>query len=142
MGYRSTAVYAIVFTTEEDKNRLLSRLPAEQLEILRSPNSGLQEEPTRLCFYETGIKWYSSSILPGVLEGYQVIDAHEALINAAKAAAIAEGSDNFIKQVGVFIRVGEDDSDIENDAWGYPGEDGLPEWYELAELRISVDVNW
>ena len=141
MGYRSTVAYAIVLTDPKDKTRLLSRLPAEQLARLRSPESGLKETPTRLYFYETGIKWYSSSALPGVLEGYQEIDDHEALIAAAKEADMATG-DEHIKMVGVFVRAGEETDDLEEDVWGYPGEDGLPEWYELAELQVQVFVNW
>lgn len=136
MGYRSEVAYAIALRNREDKDALLAQLHDDVLEQIRKDGC-FTEEDDRLLFHDNGVKWYSSRLLMGAAEGYPEVDAHEALIQAAKDAS-SEG----MPMTGIFVRIGEETDDIEEDFWGDASDDGLPEWFDLIEVERRIVVNW
>lgn len=137
MGYRSEVAYAIAFRNKEDKDALLARLPDDVLADIRRDEC-FAEQDDRLLFRDSGVKWYSSRLMLGAMEGYREVDVHEQLISTAKDAH----SEGEMPMVGIFVRIGEETDDIEEDFWGDPSEDGLPEWFDLIEVERRIVVNW
>lgn len=133
MGYRSNVAYAIQFCSVEDKDKFLATVPDKALALARE--SGLIERDNCLLFHEEYVKWYATRFIGS--DGYEDVDAHEEVINTAKDSV------EEIPHVGIFVRVGEESNDVEEDIWGEPwGKDGLPDWYDLLHVETRVVVGW
>ena len=147
MGYRSEVAYAIIFKSTEDRDKILSRITPEQQEIIKQDGEAIIRED-RILFHADGIKWYLSRELGQYdLKGYDVVDAHDALIEAAKEAEDAFTSDaddpTGVYSMGVFLRLGEDDSDTERETWGeYNVPEGFPDLWDLIDYRREITVGW
>lgn len=128
MGYYSDTAYAIVCKTEEDRDRLLTLITPEQRKIVLTEAEW--DTPDRILFHDPSSKWYGGE------HGYESVQAHEALMRAAEDA----NDDEDPISVGVFMRVGEDDTDFEHTSWG--DDDDLPYPYDLLGLRRELVPSW
>lgn len=127
MGYRSEVAYAIVFKSEADREAVLNKLTESARTIIREDAD--LSVPEQIRFYNDSIKWYV-----GI---YAQIDAHEALIEVADLANEMEE----IISTGSFVRLGEENNDVETHSWD--SKDGsLPRWWQLVEITRSITVSW
>jgi len=146
MGYRSDTAYAIVFTSHEDKTKIIDKLTPEQWELIKGE---LTIEPERIMYHDPSVKWYSSSGLLGLIPGgggFEHIDAHVELLRAAEDAFNewyeSSGTEGVLS-LGVFMRLGEDSDDFEKETWGIDEmPEGYPEWYDLVDERRELVVGW
>ena len=136
MGYRSEVAYTIRFTSDHDeKNRqsfytfLAEAKSKAATAACFTEETGqwsefeVDEKRFRINFFAEGVKWY---------ESYEDVKCHEALVSLAKEWA--DESDN--PEIGFkFVRIGEDDDDIEQK------EGGDYDWSWLSVHR-SVERDW
>jgi hypothetical protein len=97
MGYRSEVAFVISFETKEElDNYLAPRLLDDYIKHTRDKFTRVDSDPASVMFHYTGWKWY---------EGHPEI---EALTNLYREAEEEGGA-------YTFIRIGEDDADIETE---------------------------
>lgn len=123
MGYRSEIGYVI----QGPKEKLLPVLmtyrmthsdPAEAKKALNDCTFAVEDETLTIRFFGDGWKWYDS---------YPEVIAHVALFDAFTPLTDLDDCD----VSSAFIRIGEDDSDVESE---YHGNDP----YELIGLNRSI----
>lgn len=146
MGYHSDTAYAVEFAERGDLDALLAALPAGDLERLLA--DGLRIRGAGLRFHDPGGRWYATRLGAPAGRLADAADRHERLLEASKRA-----HEQGVPLVGVFVRVGEDPDDAEEDRWGLGWDDGvcgaaegserlrrggLPRWSDLLRLRRSV----
>ena len=136
MGYRSDVAYTIRFVSDDDtKNRqsfytfLAEAKSKAATAACFTEETGqwsefvVDEKQFRINFYAEGVKWY---------ESYEDVKCHEALVSLAKEWA--DESDN--PEIGYkFVRIGEDDDDIEFD----DEDDDDDFWYDDDDDDFDED---
>lgn len=126
MGYRNQVAFAVC-GKKEDVIPVLMTLRLEgsaaTKKALDELSASEYEGWLTLSFYEESVKWYDS---------YDDVNALKAIYEKFKDE---ENSNERRLFDGAFVRIGEDDNDIETDYWG----DGP---YSLVSLvrTISLDV--
>lgn len=152
MGYRSDTAYAIVTKTTEDRDKIINKITPDEWNLIKNE---VKVEPTRILYHDAYVKWYSSTGLLGLIPGgggFDHIDAHKALMDAAREAqeiheyAEIDGNEDVlgegIPNMGVFMRLGEDSDDFEREVWGEAAFEGAPEWYDLVDERRELSIGW
>lgn len=124
MGYRSQVAFAIC-GKKEDVIPVLMTLRLEgsaaTKEALNDLSASEHDGWLTLSFYTKNIKWY---------DGYADVDALKAIYEKFKDE---ENADERRRFDGAFVRVGEDDNDIETDYWG-------DDPYSLVSLNRAVSL--
>jgi len=135
MGYRSDVAYTIRFVHEHDTNNKQSfytflaeaKVNAATAACFSEPawaELEIDEARCRINFACDGIKWY---------ESYPDVACHEALISLAKEWD--EDADNHSCIAYAFVRIGENDDDVEtrqNEAADY-------DW---VQVNRSISRDW
>jgi len=124
MGYRSQVAFAI----RGKKEDVIPVLMTLRLEGSAATKAALDELSASehegwltLSFYEESVKWY---------DGYDDVDALKAIYEKFKDE---ENADERRLFDGAFVRIGEDDDDLETDFWG-------DEPYGLVSLNRTVHL--
>lgn len=124
MGYYSQVAFAI----RGKKEDVIPVLMTLRLEGSAATKAALDELSASehegwltLSFYEESVKWY---------DGYDDVDALKAIYEKFKDE---ENADERRLFDGAFVRIGEDDNDIESDYWG-------DEPYGLISLSRTVHL--
>jgi len=143
MGYRSDTAYAIVTKTTEDRDKIINKITPNEWNLIKNE---VKVEATRILYRDAYKKWYGGAL------GYPDVDAHQALMDAAQEAqeiyeyAEIDGNEDVLGQgipnLGVFIRLGEDDDDVDRIVWGEEAFEGAPQWYDLIDVRRELEVSW
>lgn len=124
MGYRSQVAFAIC-GKKEDVIPVLMTLRLEgsaaTKEALNDLSASEHDGWLTLSFYAESVKWY---------DGYADVDALKAIYEKFKDE---ENADERRRFDGAFVRVGEDDNDIETDYWG-------DDPYSLVSLNRAVSL--
>ena len=136
MGYRSDVAYTIRFTTDDEraKQSFYTFLAEAKAKAATAPCFGeevrswseftVDEGRLRISFFANDVKWY---------ETYPDVKCHEALIELADEWANDE--DNHSEIAYMFVRIGEENDDIEEKQGGE---------YDFDWLRVcrSIDRDW
>ena len=132
MGYRSDVAYTIRFTDDHDTNNtqsfytFLAEAKLKPQCAIALAEVVVDEKRQRFTFSATNVKWYDS---------YPDVMSHHALLELAGdwAAQVFEGKLNC--RIGsVFVRIGENLDDIEEQCHGDFGYD----WIQ-TERKIHTD---
>lgn len=132
MGYRSDVAYTIRFTDDHDTNNVqsfytfLAEAKTKPQCAIALSEVVIDEKRQRFTFSATNVKWYDS---------YPDVMSHHALLELAGdwAAQVFEGKLNC--RIGsVFVRIGENLDDIEEQCHGDFGYD----WIQ-TERKIHTD---
>ena len=128
MGYRSDVAYTIRFETEENYRLFITEAKVKDLGSCFSDDTSNWDEAEcddarwRIDFKAQDVKWY---------ESYPDVQKHEKLIEQAEAWCkddehLSANSEKWRYRLGfVFVRVGEDDNDIERRDGGQTNYDWL-----------------
>jgi len=138
MGYRSEVGYAIATGSVEDRDRVIAAVPAERWDAIKGQ---VILGDTLIAFYECSAKWYCSRLFGA--ESSPDVDAHEELLRVAEDLDLDHDSScgvSGVRSAGIFIRLGDEMGDVEENAWG--GGDGLPYPYDLLSISRSIRTGW
>jgi hypothetical protein len=133
MGYRSDVAYTIRFTSDHDTNNLqsfytfLAEAKTDPRCAIALSEVEVDEKRQRFTFSDNSVKWY---------ESYPDVMSHAALFELARewAQQMEEGKLNCT--IGaMFLRVGEDTNDIEENVAG----DYDHEWINVSR---SINTDW
>jgi hypothetical protein len=135
MGYRSEVAYTIRFTSDHDeknKQSFYTFLAEAKSKAATAPCFAEQgwhefevdERRFRINFSAENVKWY---------ESFEDVECHMALLDLAAEWANDESNNS---EIGYkFVRVGEDDEDIEHK------EGGEYDW-GWVQVNRSIDRDW
>ena len=142
MGYRSDVAYTIRFKTEEDYRLFVLEAKANsETAGCFPPNDGslfeeceCNDQKFRIDFRAESVKWYDTS--PDVAMHEKLIDQAQEWIDDDTHMEIKDGgSGHDAYRLGyVFVRIGEDEDDIERKEGGNNAYDWL-----YVERKISTD---
>lgn len=142
MGYRSEVAYAVAFPTSAALEEFLASRPSEELESVLGPQGAKRvNDGTVLAYHDGSIKWYRTEpLVPGYasgpsVHGYPWVDLHERMLDAARGWDASP-------VVGVFIRIGEEFDDLEQDSWMHGDTEDMPSPWELLDVRRFIEVMW
>ena len=137
MGYRSEVAYTIRFTSDHDENNRQSfftflaeakskaaTAPCFTEETGQWSEFEVDEKRFRINFNAEGVKWY---------ESYEDVKCHEALIDLA--AEWVNDEDNNSSIAYVFVRIGEQNDDIEE-------KEGGDYDYDWIQVNRSISRDW
>lgn len=131
MGYRSEVGYAIQGKKEQMVPvimtlRLTDPLAKKALDECTFSTKG---EQFTIKFYADSVKWYAS---------YEEVDMHTRLFDAFREA-FTESENNVDNSInGMFMRIGEEDQDIECDNFGHDPYD-LMSLQRTFEFEVSAE---
>ena len=133
MGYRSDVAYTIRFVDDHDTNNeqsfftFLAEAKSNPKYAIAMKEVSILEGRQEINFSANDVKWY---------ESYSDVDSHMALVELAEdwVEQVREGALH-CKLGVVFLRVGEDSSDIEERAHGDYG-------YHWIQMERKIHTDW
>lgn len=138
IGYYSEVCAAVQCATAEDFSKLVAGFPADQWELVKEW-AEVTGDGKGLRFDHPSAKWYTKRVVGEFGGGFVHENAiEEFLAHASRLDSLHDlGEEGGIKSVGKFVRIGEENDDIDEWSWGR-GEDGLPEPWEFASSSVSI----